>query len=176
MSKNRLSLQKEIAQAIAKLKDFSNLVKEEQQAILAYAADPLVREIESRAPKGVKIHKRYAQSAGGKRSPKGKGKVVATYHPGNLKKSIRVLRFRRSRDVFVGGKLAKRGQGGGEFGRGNKVDAYYMHYVEFGTSKKSARPFIRPSIPAAMPAVAKRVREGYEKLVKTYGKTTKIKE
>lgn len=43
-----------------------------------------------------------------KRSPKGEGKIVAYYVPGNLQKSIQTLTFRGSDSVYVGPKFARK--------------------------------------------------------------------
>lgn len=66
------------------------------------------------------------------------GKVVATYMPENLKKSIGFFQPRRKRSnsivAYVGPKS----------GRG-KYDGYYGHMVEFGTKYMRAQPYLRPA-------------------------------
>jgi len=73
---------------------------------------------------------------------------VATYMPGNLMRSVRILPFRRSPAVWVGPKLAKGRMVSGVFA-GARVDAFYAAMVEFGTVKMAAIPFVRPAVAAA---------------------------
>lgn len=60
----------------------------------------------------------------------GAGGIQATYHKGNLSRSIRIMTFKRSKAVFIGTKLTS---GGGLF-KGRRVDGYYAHMVNNGTS------------------------------------------
>jgi HK97 gp10 family phage protein len=72
------------------------------------------------------------------------GDLAATYYPGNLRRSIKTIVFRNNNtDVFVGPKVRK-GQARGDF-KGNRVDAYYAHMVEKGTSKQPPQFFMRKS-------------------------------
>ena len=62
------------------------------------------------------------------------GNHVATYYPGNLKRSIRVLPLRKAKfSVHIGAFMPKRNSRG-DF-RGNRVDGWYAHFVERGTAK-----------------------------------------
>lgn len=73
------------------------------------------------------------------------GKVVAVYNPGNLRRSIKILSFRRSKfAVFVGPQVGKASSK--EYGRpGQPVDGFYAHMVEFGTIHSRPRPYMRPA-------------------------------
>lgn len=55
----------------------------------------------------------------------------------------------------------------GKAQRGTKQDAYYWWWLEFGTSKMPARPFIRPALPAthdaAIGAMKARLQKGIAK-------------
>ncbi|TLP41040.1 HK97-gp10 family putative phage morphogenesis protein [Arcobacter arenosus] len=82
---------------------------------------------------------------------------------GNLKKSLGIIK-RRSRDKSkVRFSVTPR--------RGGKYDGFYAHMIEFGTSKMSAQPFMRPafenqdnqSIEAAKKYMAKRIDKEVEK-------------
>ena len=62
------------------------------------------------------------------------GNHVATYYPGNLQRSIRVLPLRKAKfSVHIGAFMPKR-KSRGDF-RGNRVDGWYAHFVERGTAK-----------------------------------------
>lgn len=81
---------------------------------------------------------------------------VAEGHPppGTLKRAIAFGRSRRNsgagREVFnVFVRQAKNGSVGQKgVKRYGKFDAYYARFVEFGTSKMAARPFLRPAFEA----------------------------
>jgi len=98
---------------------------------LKEAAKVLVEEARSLAPVSKKPHVRY-QKVGfikKKRAPKGYGRPIAVYYPGNLKRSIQVMLFRKSADVFVGYRLARYPNTKGTF-KGRRVDGYYAYWVE----------------------------------------------
>ena len=82
---------------------------------------------------------------------------------GNLKKSMGIIK-RKSRDkTKVRFSVTPR--------RGGKYDGFYAHMIEFGTSKMTAQPFMRPayenqddqSINAAKEYLAKRIDKEVEK-------------
>ncbi|MBE9489194.1 MAG: HK97 gp10 family phage protein [Bacteroidetes bacterium] len=82
--------------------------------------------------------KRY--SKGMSKKGKGKGKVVATYYPGNLKRSIKVLRFRMAtRTLTIGPKYTRNSHG--DFNNSKRVDGWYAHLVEFGAGGRTGRSF-----------------------------------
>ena len=139
-----LKIQDEIDDLVRKIYAISNNAKKESQAAFRIAAKPLIAEIQARAPVSNEEHDRYLG-----------GKVVATYKPGNLKRSIKTLTFRRSSAVFVGPRLNKGGSTG-TFS-GNRTDGYYAHLMEFeyGLGGKRPQPFIRPGAAAAGPAALK---------------------
>jgi HK97 gp10 family phage protein len=151
--------QKEVAAAIAKLQKLSKeftpeIVKKE---ILEDAAVIMQNAAAEKAPRGGSVHRRYSTAKASKsiRAPRGSGRVVAIYYPGNLRGSIKILNFKRSKDVFVGAALNKRGSKG-TFGQG-RFDGYYAHMVEFGTRNYAARPFMRPAVAQASGQVQKRI-------------------
>jgi len=143
----------EIKTLIKRLYEVSTDAKKESQAAFKEAAPLLISAIEGRSPQSDAPHYRYStpKVAKGIRAPKGLGRIVATYIPGNLKRSFRTLTFRRSASVFVGPKAFK-GNPSGIFS-GRRVDPYYAHMVEFGTEKQTAQPFVRPAAASAGPAV-----------------------
>jgi len=106
------SIQSDIQKVVNKLKRLpKDLQKKELKRILKKNAKTLVKKAKSNIPKASKPVHRYKD-----------GKIVATYKPGNLRKSIRVLPLRRSKSVFVGPVT------GGK----RKIDGYYGHFMEFG--------------------------------------------
>jgi len=77
---------------------------------------------------------------------------------GALKRSI------RARGVnYRGGRLTGGVTAGGSDKSSKKADTFYARFVEFGTAKMAARPFLRPAIasrtPASIEAFAAYIRE-----------------
>lgn len=106
----------------------------ERKKIVRPASKILIAKAQSNISDSDKPHKRYStpKLSDKLRAPKGMGKVVATYYPGNLRKSIQELRLRRTFAILVGPRVNKRGSKG-DFGKGKRVDGYYAHMVEFKT-------------------------------------------
>lgn len=131
-------LQQEVNDLMRKLRKVSTAAKRDSQQAFRQAAPVLISAIQGRAPVSEAPHSRYSG-----------GRIAATYHPGNLRRAFRALVFRRSAAVFVGPKLDKAGTGG-DF-RGNRADAYYAHWVEFGAPAAGLppRPFVKPAVDAA---------------------------
>jgi len=150
-------IQDEIDDLVRKIYAISNNAKKESQAAFRVAAKPLIAEIQARAPVSNEEHDRYLG-----------GKVVATYKPGNLRRSIKALTFRRSSAVFVGPKLQKGGSTG-TFS-GNRTDGYYAHMVEYGTINQTPQPFIRPGAAAAGPAALKIATTELKKSIDNWAK------
>lgn len=131
-------LDREIRLALADVVKLSKgMTKAKRKSMLRPAAKPLVDEAKKivraqtwRSGKR-QVHYRY----------KG-GVKVATYYPGNLARSIRVLDFKKSSDVFVGPKKSSKGEGTGVF-KGGKVDGWYGHFLEFGSAKHRPIGFLR---------------------------------
>jgi HK97 gp10 family phage protein len=99
---------------------------------------------------------------------------VATGHPppGTLRRAIYMARSNRDRGpgkevahVFV--RQAPNGSAGKKgVKKYGKLDAYYWRWVEFGTSKMAAHPFMRPAFEAnkerAVEAIKTRLAQGVE--------------
>jgi HK97 gp10 family phage protein len=91
-----------------------------------------------------------------RRAPVLKG-VARGRKPGTLRAAIRASRSRRSKpgqgwhEVIVrvkpltGRQRAAFRKAGGTRGADNPADPYYWWWVEFGTQKMAARPFLRPA-------------------------------
>tara|TARA_R100000951_G_scaffold74686_2_gene62952 strand:- start:2556 stop:3098 length:543 start_codon:yes stop_codon:yes gene_type:complete len=118
--------------------------KEEYKDILEEASRATIDSIKVRVPIAKKPVKRYISKSSKRLSKRGKGKAkpVAVYYPGNLRRSIKILKhlnksnramtwkFRR---VYFGVNLHK-GKSDGNF-KGDRTDAYYAHMIEYGTAR-----------------------------------------
>lgn len=93
------------------------------------------------------------------------GKVIATYYPGNLKRSIGLVTFKKSKTgfTFVGPRLYKSGSSG-DF-KGNRIDGYYGHFVEYnvGWGRKTG-PYMRPAYDETKETVKKKLEQGMQSL------------
>ncbi len=170
-------LAREITDAIRKLKGLSVRANRSVKGALSKAADPLLEEIFFRAPVSEETHYRYSTPKATKkiRAPKGSGKIIATYTPGNLERSFQVLKFRRAKNaVFVGPKFDKEGSTG-TFS-GNRTDGYYAAWQEFGAPNAGipARPFIGPSVAAAGSQVGRIAVEELKKAIDRYTKSVSV--
>ena len=163
-------LNKEIALAVFKLRGISKAASRASSRALTRAAQPLVHEIQFRAPTSDEPHSRYDTPKASKRlkAPKGQGKVVATYTPGNLERSFDVLKFRRSRAVFVGPKVDKAGSRG--LFSGGRTDGYYGQWQEFGAPNAGIvpRPFVAPAVAAARNEVGQIAVAELKKAIERY--------
>ncbi len=132
--------QAELNDAIRKLRGVAPVIKKDIQDDLSEASRILVSAVQGRVPVSDKPHSRYstAKVIKGIRAPKGMGRIVATYQPGNLKKAFRTLKFRRSEAVFVGPKLGAA-----------QADGFYAHFVEFGTVQQPAQGYVKSAVGAA---------------------------
>jgi len=120
-----------------------SVTQEEYKDLLEKATQPTIDSIKMRTPVGNKPVKRYVSKSSSKLSKRGQkqDKPIAIYYPGNLRRSIQLLdhlnkankkRTWNLRRVYFGVKLHK-GKSDGIF-RGDRVDAYYAHMIENGTS------------------------------------------
>ena len=148
-------LQRELAILKKKLYEISDNAKKESQDAFKQAAPLLISAIQARAPQSDAPHFRYntPKLSQRLRAPNGMGKIIATYMPGNLKRSFKTLVFRKSASVYVGPKIDKRGSGGTFAGA--RVDGYYAHWMEFGAPEAGIQPqpFVRPAAASAGPVV-----------------------
>ena len=150
-------LESEMADVFARFQRLGKLYVQAAPRIAAIGGSYLASAAESAAPKGRRIHKRYSTAKVNKaiRAPKGMGTVIATYSPGNLARSMQVLKLRRTKSaVYVGANLAK-GTAKGNFS-GIRADGYYLHMVEGGTRNwPGGKPFFMATWNRAKPRVTK---------------------
>lgn len=158
--------QEELNDAIQKLRAIGPVVKKDLQADLTEAAGILVSAVKARAPQSDQPHFRYntAKVVKGIRAPKGKGNIRAVYLPGNLKKSIQALKFRRSQAVFVGPKV------------GSKMpDGYYAHFTEFGTKYQPAQGYVAAAVSAAGGQTAEFAAKLIKRRIEQYAERNAVK-
>jgi HK97 gp10 family phage protein len=104
------------------------------------------------------------------RAPVYTGSVAAGHPPpGTLRRSIYQVQIREfsndQRQTYqVGVRKGKRFRKQGKRGQLSQ-DAFYAHFVEFGTVKMAARPFMRPGFEASKSAAVQAVREYLEKRI-----------
>jgi len=125
MSKQIVEIEgfKELQAKIKQLPD--KLKKREMLKIMRAGARPTIIAARNAAPVGDKPHSRYSRRT---------GEVLATYQPGNLKKSINHITGRRGLGrenavLYVGPRS-----------KGKKYDGYYGHFVHEGTANRDAAP------------------------------------
>lgn len=69
---------------------------------------------------------------------------------GNLKKSIATIRRKGDRNTVQFSVTPS---------KGGKNDGWYAHFLEFGTSKMSAKPFLRPALDSKQDEVLQATKE-----------------
>lgn len=91
--------------------------------VLKSAARPTLKAAKREAPVSQAPHHRYSN-----------GKIVATYEPGNLRKSLGVItvKDRKNASIIVAPRA----------GAKRKFDGYYAHMVHEGTVNQPANPFM----------------------------------
>ena len=147
---NRIGIDSsEIREAVRRLNEIPGYIDKERKNLLKYAAEPFLEAAKRNVPKSGQTHKRYKN-----------GVVVAEYKPGNLRRSLRFLPFRRTKSVFIGPVLQKSGRAG--------VDGYYAHFVEYGTVHSPAKPYMRPAFVEQEGNVLQRMRLVLSKRVKSW--------
>ncbi len=161
--------QKQLDSVIKKLNGIGPAIDKERRKILLKAAKLMVAAARARVKSSSKVHKRYAfKGKGKKKAAKGLGKVIATYSPGNLNRSIGVLQLRKTDNVFVGPRFKR--DPAGDYGSAAKVDGYYAYMVEYGTVNTKAEPFMRPAYEETKGTVVNIIAKEVKKTVEKYAK------
>lgn len=151
-------LQSELNGVINALRKLAPTVRKAGKADLNEAAKLLESAVKGRTPVGEKAHRRYSAQKG-RKAGKGSGRPIATYAPGNLRKSMQRLNFRRSSAAFVGPQLRK-----------ETPDGYYAHMVERGTTTQRAQYFMRAAVQAAGPQTLRTATELIKRRIASFGK------
>jgi HK97 gp10 family phage protein len=89
--------------------------------VVVPAAVQIKERMQSHIRDSKEPHKRYKA-----------GKVIATYEPGNLRRSIKIRRRKRDGKTMIGPTALKKGKANGTYS-GRRVDAYYASFVNNGT-------------------------------------------
>jgi hypothetical protein len=142
------------------------VIADNRKAINDAGGSFMAEAIAQATPRGERVHYRYntAKVNRGMRAPKGMGTVVATYQPGNLQKSMQVLKLNRAKTkTYVGARLAK-GKATGNFGAGARTDGFYAHMVDGGTKHTSAQNYYRPAVLRATPTVLNILLKKWQRL------------
>lgn len=84
------------------------------------AAKPVIKAVRAKTPKSKRPHRRF--NAG--------GDLVATYYPGNLRRSYKIL-FNRRTMTLIGHKVGASNKS--KHYKGSITDGYYYHMVNNGT-------------------------------------------
>jgi HK97 gp10 family phage protein len=119
--------------------------RSQMRQMLTYAAKPIVYAAARKAAKSKRTHYYFKD-----------GKKQAKFTPGHLAKSVQVLKGLRKDQaaVYIGPYIS--GKISGTYG-GARSNAYYAHFVEFGTRKQRAQPFMRPALDIGGPQAIHRL-------------------
>lgn len=161
---------KEVVNLERRLKTLGKKVDTERKGVLIEAGMLLRNTIRSFVPISAEPVKRYEyKGKGAKKSGRGKGKVVATYLPGNLMRSIQILDLERSRAIFVGPKTPRTKRGStGTFGSERKTDGWYAHIMEYGSKFMPGYAFMRRGVAASQQLVIEIMKRGFKRIIVDY--------
>lgn len=166
-------LQAEIEAVSKALQRLPPNIGRERMRILKLAGAYGAAGVESAAPRGAKPHYKYSTPKITRRirAGKGRGVKIATYMPGNLRNSIRVMEFRKSKSaVYIGARVAKGESPKGTFGSGARADGYYASMVEKGTIHTHARPFYNRGWDAARSQVIRTINNEVGRVIDRFKK------
>ena len=117
--------------------------------ILKKAAKPLIQAM-----------KRHVKVSSKKTWAKGSFSTRLKFHrPGELKRSIGIVTGKNKKRplLSIGPRFGKKAVGGN--------DGWYFHFLEYGTSKMSALPFIRPAYDGTKNMIQRIIEADFEKLL-----------
>ncbi len=114
----------------------------------------LIKQAKSNIPKAAKTVHRYSN-----------GKIIASYSPGTLRRSIGVLSLRRSRSVFVGPRT----------GENLKNDGYFGHFLELGRVRQKGIHYMERAYKATRYAVLNGITADVKAVLKQYLRTNRIR-
>ena len=121
------------------------LPEKDRRKILVKAKEPLVTAARANVKDSEKTHYIYRKEGIFTQRNRNKHgeRWRAKFLPGNLEMSIKQLRLRRTRDVIVGPKAARKMPNKSTYGPGQrKTNAYYGHMVHYGTKKQGGNPYL----------------------------------
>jgi len=155
------------------LKDFEK--KSEQRKILTPAASKVRKVTRDKARPSVWSYKHAPKKTQGNRGAVSvrysNGRPVAWYYKGNLRRSIKTFRFRRSKALFVGPTVS--GSTKGDIGLSfSNADGYYAQMI-FGSASAFFDRILGPALvqaePAARAAAEAKAKELADKSIKRNG-------
>lgn len=170
-----MTIEQEINEVVKKLQKCGNLFYENRQRVAAQGGAYASSVAEFSAPKSKRPHFRYTTAKLTKkiRAPKGSGYIKAAYYPGNLGRSINVLKFRQAKSkVFIGAKLSRNTSG---IFKGKKTDGYYMHFTEEGTVNQAGTKWFSRALERSKPGVYSIMKSAFERLGRNFEAANKIR-
>lgn len=151
-------INKEIAEVMRKLKaTVKDFDKKDRRKILVKASRPVVKAVRNKVPVGVRVHYR------------GKLPNRIKYNPGNLRRSVKRLSLRKSKDQFVGPQFARNKvlEYGGP---GQPSDGYYASML-YGSAANFNNRVLAPAAATASSEVLGTVkREAKAAIIAQAGK------
>lgn len=165
-------LEKEVAAIVKKL---DNLPKEYTQRrklyLLRKAGKEFVKTVQNNISDSKYNHYRY-------RKDKMTGEPIKiTYYSGNLRKSIKVLRFRKSKNaVYVGPRVVRKAhQKAKSYGMNdNVVDPFYAAMVEYGTRHSEPQGYMAKGYEQGRIKALNVIVKGVERILKSYERKNKV--
>lgn len=133
-------------------KMLDGFTKGPRKQILRKAAKPVRQTAKALTPKrqpnqksgiGLKPNPYYGRGKSGKRASRGKGIIKARFHRKNLERSIQVLSFRRSSDIFIGPFFGKKPSG--DVGKTIRSSNGYYARMVYGSEKAFYRRVLQPA-------------------------------
>ena len=167
--------EQELQEVLRSLDEFQNSISDRKlrRRVMRKPAKIVVNAARPKVPRSKKIHYRYStpKVVKRRRTAKGSGVIVAAYVPGNLRKSIKRLNFRKSFREFVGPKLRK-GNTKGVFGlNATKVDGYYAAMMA-GSEQAFRKRFLEPALTANARRILKTAEQELDKEIAKLKKET----
>ena len=130
--------------------------EKELRKISIKAAKPIVKAARAKIKDSNRPHHRYYKGGG----------LAATYMPGNLRRSIGVLRLKNTPEVYVGPRATK-GKKNGTYS-GGRVDGWYAHFIEYGVPHRAPIPFMRTAFDETKLVVVGILSRGAQRLFDSY--------
>lgn len=165
-------LEKEVAAIVKKL---DNLPREYTQRrklyLLRKAGKEFVKTVQNNISDSKYNHYRYR-----KNKTTGEPEEI-TYYSGNLRKSIKVLRFRKSKNaVYVGPRVVRKAHENAiSYGRNdNVVDPYYAAMVEYGTRHSEPQGYMAKGYEQGRIKALNVIVKGVERILKSYERKNKV--
>jgi hypothetical protein len=152
--------------------------KARKRQVARAGASPIRKVARRTVKRGKRIHYRYdpKKAEGAPRAEQGERENdQIIYHPGNLRKSIKTMTFKRSTDAFVGPKGYKGAKAGDVFGlTAKKVDGYYAA-MAYGTESGFNRRILAKAKAQAGATSYKKMAEKTKEIADKYYKRKGLK-